>query len=114
MTSVTLAQDWLKDPNRFNGDWQGGAHGAGLCLIANHQDRVGAGPRLHRHPYVETFVILDGTGLFTIGDERIEASTGDILVVPANVPHKFENSGPGSLESLNIHESGRFETEWLE
>ena len=114
MASVTRAQDWLANPEHFRGEWQGGAHGAGICVIANRQERIGSGPRLHRHPYAETFVIRVGTGLFTIGDETIEATVGQILVVPPNTPHKFENRGPGTLESIDIHESGTFITEWLE
>ena len=46
--------------------------------------------------------------------EVIDASAGQIIVCPANVPHKFENLGPGLLEQIDIHEAGRFETEWLE
>jgi mannose-6-phosphate isomerase-like protein (cupin superfamily) len=83
-------------------------------LIFNYLEAPGGGPRLHRHPYPETFVIRQGTGLFTVGDEEIRASAGQILVVPANTPHKFTNLGPGALETIDIHERGTFATEWLE
>ncbi len=49
-----------------------------------------------------------GRALFTIGDERIEAQAGDILLGPANVPHKYHNLGPGLLESTDIHLSDRW------
>ena len=49
-----------------------------------------------------------------MGDESIEAGEGQILVVPPDTPHKFSNLGPGSLETIDIHESGDFVTEWLE
>ena len=39
---------------------------------------------------------------------------GQILVVPAGTPHKFENLGPGPLETVDIHGNGKFITEWLE
>jgi hypothetical protein len=29
------------------------------------------------------------------------------------VPHGFKNAGPGPLEMIDIHESGKFITEWL-
>ena len=42
------------------------------------------------------------------------ASPGQILIAPANVPHKFVNTGDGPLRQLDIHLSARFETVWLE
>jgi mannose-6-phosphate isomerase-like protein (cupin superfamily) len=38
---------------------------------------------------------------------------GDILVIPAGVPHRFENCGRGTLRELGIHLSPRFVTNWL-
>ena len=111
---ITRAEDWLNDTGIFRGSWQGGARGAGISVIASRIDGLGGGPRLHTHPYPETFVIRTGVALFTVGDRRIEAKAGEIVVAPADTPHKFENLGPGPLESLNIHENGKFVTEWLE
>ena len=114
MTIKTKPEDWLDDPSRFHGEWQGGAFGSNICVIANRIDRPGGGPRLHTHPYPEVFVIREGRGLFTVGDQEIEATAGDILVAPANTPHKFTNLGPGPLETIDIHENGNFITDWLE
>jgi mannose-6-phosphate isomerase-like protein (cupin superfamily) len=74
----------------------------------------GGGPKLHRHPYEEVFVVQEGSTTFTAGDEVIEARGGQVVVVPAGVPHKFVNSGTGRLRQLDIHASERFITEWLE
>lgn len=98
----------------WRGEFAGGAHGAGISLIFSRIEKVGGGPRLHRHPYPETFIIRNGRARFTVGDETIEVVAGQIVVCPANVPHKFENLGPGLLEQIDIHEAGEFETEWLE
>ena len=114
MNSITKSDAWLSDRGRFHGEWQGGAHGANICVIANHIDAPGAGPRLHRHPYAETFVIRSGRALFTIGESKVEAGAGDILVVAPDTPHKFENLGPGPLDTIDVHENGTFITEWLE
>lgn len=114
MSAVIPAEDWLTDIAAFRGEWQGGAHGAEMCVIANRIDGPGGGPRLHKHPYPEVFVIRSGRALFTVGGERIEASAGEILVAPRDTPHKFENLGPGPLETIDIHQNGRFITEWLE
>ena len=74
----------------------------------------GSGPRLHRHPYAEIFIVQEGHATFTVGDDTIEVSGGQILVAPAGVPHKFINSGSGPLRQLDIHMNDRFVTEWLE
>ena len=74
----------------------------------------GSGPKLHRHPYEEVFVVQEGSVTFTAGEEVVEASGGQVVVVPAGVPHKFVNSGAGRLRQVDIHASERFVTEWLE
>jgi quercetin dioxygenase-like cupin family protein len=74
----------------------------------------GSGPKLHKHPYEEVFVVQEGTVTFTAGDDVIEASGGQVVVVAAGVPHKFVNSGAGRLRQVDIHPSERFITEWLE
>jgi quercetin dioxygenase-like cupin family protein len=74
----------------------------------------GSGPKLHEHPYAEVFVVQEGELTFTIGDTTIEATSGQILVVPAGVPHKFVNSGTGQARHIDIHTSRRMTTEWLE
>jgi len=75
---------------------------------------AGGGPKLHTHPYEEVFVVVQGSVTFTAGDEVIEASGGQVVVVAAGVAHKFVNSGVGWLRQIDIHASERFITEWLE
>lgn len=36
----------------------------------------GGGPRLHRHPYEEVFVVQEGTAIFTAGDTTGSDRTG--------------------------------------
>lgn len=88
--------------------------GAGISVIREATDVVGSGPRLHRHPYVETFIIIRGQARFTIGDGQRDGGPGDVLVVPAGVAHTFAVIGPGVYEAVHIHESDHFITEWLE
>ena len=67
----------------------------------------GSGPRLHRHPYEEVFVVQEGSATFTAGDEVIEAGAGKVVVVPARrltrSPHLYEHVSGSSLD-LPIHE----------
>ena len=69
----------------------------------------GGGAALHTHPYEEVFVTLEGEATFTVGEETIEVRAGQIVVAPAGVPHKFVNSGSGTLRQVDIHPSGRIQ-----
>jgi mannose-6-phosphate isomerase-like protein (cupin superfamily) len=74
----------------------------------------GSGPRLHRHPYKEVFVVLEGQVRFTIGTTLIDVARGQIVMIAAGIPHKFVNSGEERLLQMDIHLNSEFETEWLE
>ncbi|GAA5202674.1 cupin domain-containing protein [Microbacterium jejuense] len=72
----------------------------------------GQGPDLHRHPYPETWVVLEGEARITIGDVVLHAVPGDTATGPANVWHGFKNSGTSRLRVLCIHASDRIIQEW--
>lgn len=95
-------------------DFEGRDHGSTVSFITVSTDEVGAGPRLHQHPYDETFHIRSGAAEFVVGTERLVGRAGQVLVVPPYTPHKFSNLGEGRLEMVNIHASDHFVTEWLE
>ena len=69
---------------------------------------------LHTHPYHEVFVLLEGEALYTRGDERIEAGSDTVIVIPPETPHGFENSGDVPLVQLGIHERGTMQQTWLD
>lgn len=70
--------------------------------------RPGQGPPLHTHPYVEVVFTLEGFATITVGDEQREVKAGGIVVIPANTPHRFVNSGDTTLRQIDIHASPRF------
>jgi mannose-6-phosphate isomerase-like protein (cupin superfamily) len=74
----------------------------------------GRGPRLHKHPYEEIFVLLEGEATFRAGDQELRATAGDIVIMPPETPHAFTSSGSGRLRQIDIHVSPAFRTEWLE
>lgn len=43
------------------------------------------------HEQDELYVVVSGAGEFVRGDERVAFAAGDVLFVPAGVPHWFEN-----------------------
>jgi mannose-6-phosphate isomerase-like protein (cupin superfamily) len=105
----------LADPERGDdsGEFQGYHHGASVSIIVVDAP-PGGGPKLHRHPYEEVFVVQEGIATFTAGEETVEVRGGQVMVVPAGVAHRFVNSGTGRLRQVDIHASERFVTEWLE
>ena len=106
--------EWAEKPDVWQGEFQGGQYGAEVSVMFFTTDKIGGGPRLHKHPYDQVFIVRQGRGLFTVGDEEIEAEAGQILFAPAGVPHKFRNLGPGRLETTDLHVAGAFSTDWLE
>lgn len=95
------------------GNVKGEDHGATISLILDHSE-PGHGPRLHKHPYDETWVVIDGNITFRAGEEQLEGGPGDIVIVPPDTPHNFTNNGPGPANLICIHATPGFETEWLE
>jgi mannose-6-phosphate isomerase-like protein (cupin superfamily) len=91
--------------HRFEG-YRYGEVNVSFFLVDSPPDK---GARLHTHPYEEVFVTLEGEATFTVGDDTIEVSAGQIVIVPAGVPHKFVNSGNGTLRQVDIHPSGRIQ-----
>jgi quercetin dioxygenase-like cupin family protein len=92
---------------------RGEEHGATISLILDNSE-PGQGPRLHRHPYDETWVVQEGSLTFQLGEERYQVQAGDIVIAPPGVAHKFTNDGPGRSKLVCIHASPTLSTEWLE
>jgi len=74
----------------------------------------GQGPGLHRHRYDETWVVLSGEVLFTADGVDINARKGDIVVVSAETPHLFRNTGSDRLQLRCIDAAARMIQEWLD
>jgi mannose-6-phosphate isomerase-like protein (cupin superfamily) len=76
--------------------------------------RPGVGPKVHRHPYPEVFVVESGEATFRLGEDSLVVAGGHLVVAPSGVAHGFTNTGDGELRLTAIHGAGRFDTEWLE
>ena len=70
--------------------------------------------RLHKHPYEEIFIIQEGVATFTVGSATLDAYGGQVIIVPADVPHKFMNLSDKQLKQINIHVNKQFVAHWLE
>jgi len=94
-------------------EFVGAEHGDVPFSIILVHSAPGEGPRVHRHPYPEVFIVESGEATFRLGDERVVVTAGHVVVGPSNVPHGFKNTGTGELRLTAIHGADRFNTEWL-
>lgn len=106
--AILHRDNWSSHEHLWQGYFQGEDIGTNVTVLFYVTDKFGEGPRWHLHPYDEIFIIRTGSALFTIGDKKIEAHAGDILLGPAEIPHKYHNSGSGILETTDIHLSRRW------
>ena len=87
----------------FVGETQGAPFSAYIVKA-----KPGQGPPLHKHPYVEVAFIIEGSATITVGDEQRQVQAGGTVVIPADTPHRFVNSGESTLRQIDIHASPRF------
>jgi mannose-6-phosphate isomerase-like protein (cupin superfamily) len=97
-----------------DGRFEGGRYGPTSISMFLDEQPPGGGPRLHRHPYDETWIVLEGDVVFEVGDRHARARSGDIVLSPPDVPHKFTNQGPEHSRMICIHASPTIATEFLE
>jgi mannose-6-phosphate isomerase-like protein (cupin superfamily) len=96
--------------------FEGADFDAGASFFAVDSDpgqRVG----LHWHPYSETWIVIEGTVHFRLGDgygdtpdtaiEEHDAGPGTVVTVVPERHHGFENRGPGVLKMVCIHAAPR-------
>jgi quercetin dioxygenase-like cupin family protein len=81
----------------------------GLPVLTGIQtSQPGYRTKLHSHPYAEYLFVLDGEMEAWLQGQEATPSRlgpGDMIVLPANIPHVFRNSGKTELRHLGIHAS---------
>ncbi|MBA3543841.1 MAG: cupin domain-containing protein [Chthoniobacterales bacterium] len=104
MSFLTLDQlPFAGISHEFVGETQGAPFSAYILTA-----KPGQGPPLHKHPYVEVAFVVEGSATITVGEETREVKAGGLVVIPANTPHRFENSGRERLRQIDIHASPNF------
>src|SRR4051812_28032056 len=100
MTAYVLARtDGRDDGEDWTENYQELPGGANVSIILESTSQAGVGPRLHQHPYAETFIIRRGWATFTVGSEQLVGRAGQVIIVPAETPHKFA-TGPDGYEGV--------------
>ena len=109
---VVLPLDTLEHSDHSH-ELVGAEHGDVPFSVILVHSQPGVGPKLHRHPYAEVFIVESGRATFRIGDETIVVDDGHVVVSPPGEAHGFTNTGTGELRLTAIHGASEFDTEWL-
>jgi len=86
--------------------FEGEGHGSSVSFFVV-RNQPGEGADKHRHPYDETFVIVDGDIEVIVDGELRMLGGGTIAVVPAGAWHEFKNRSDHRSLMVNIHPSPR-------
>ena len=66
----------------------------------------GGGMPNHTNEVEHEQYVLGGVARVGIGDEVLEVSEGDVVFIPAGVPHWYESIGPEQFEFLCVVPNG--------
>src|SRR6188768_250060 len=66
-----------------------------------------AAPLIHPKT-IDVWYVLEGSGAVTTGGTTDHLSAGDVLFVPANLPHWMNETGPSGITWLNV----RWDVDW--
>lgn len=102
----------MKPPTGDVAIFQGFEHGGNVSFFVV-QFSPGKGPRKHRHPYEETFIILNGDIEFIVDGKTQVLESGKVAIVPASTWHEFKNRSDGPSLMVNIHPVPKMITEWF-
>jgi mannose-6-phosphate isomerase-like protein (cupin superfamily) len=127
MTNLTTSPEQLPNSDEGNGEWMAISPKERFAMRVSPDDTNGlysvlefvighrSGTPMHIHDNEEErLVILEGTGHFARGDERMDLSAGDSLILARGVPHAFCNLSEKPLRLLAIFTPGRIGKGFIE
>lgn len=101
----------LESPDGTVANFQGFEHGANVSFFVVHFGH-GQGPRKHRHPYEETFILLKGEIDLVLDGTTQSVVSRKIVVIPAGTWHGFKVRSAEPVQMVNIHPASKMITEW--
>ncbi len=96
-------------------EFVGADHGEGPVSLIFVHAAPAAGPKLHRYPDAEVFVVESGHWSGNVRGRRRQHRCGGAArsFSDLRVPSGFVNSGTGELRLTAIHAAARFDTAWI-
>ncbi len=76
---------------------------SGVCEI-----EPGGELALHRHPPLELYYFIAGTGTVTLGDVDHAVQPGTTISIPGNTPHRIRNTGTALLKLFYVFPTASF------
>ena len=78
--------------------------GAKGFIVGCHTMDPGGGAQEHAHEQEqEAMFFYEGTGIATIGESEYEIRPESVMLAPAGVPHRIQNTGDGPLKFVFIY-----------
>ena len=118
-TDSTQVRPYVLGPGEGRASWflgnlvtvkTAGAHTAGRITVAEFLNPAGFAPPVHRHLHEdEMFYILSGTAEFRCQGERLRATAGAFVLLPAGEPHTFLVGNREPMHALQITTPSGFE-----
>lgn len=88
----------------------GAEHGAGVSVVLVDAP-PGEAEERHTHPVEEVMVVTAGAARYFLGErQRRVVRAGEVVRVPAGVPHRYEPAGDERLHAVRIHGAPEIET----
>lgn len=107
---VRAEQALDRDPIAGGAVFAGGEHGASVSLVVVEAS-PGERQSPHRHPSEEVTVVTAGQATFHLGEVQARTVTaGQIVRVPANVSHWWQNTGADRLRAVAAYAAATIET----
>ena len=75
-----------------------GSKNLSITLVEMEPDGL---QHIHSHGPEQTYYILQGSGIMTVGAERTAVAAGDCVFIPSFAEHSLENTGGGVLTYLS-------------
>ncbi|HWD76652.1 MAG TPA: cupin domain-containing protein [Solirubrobacteraceae bacterium] len=73
-----------------------------MSLYIGSVDAGGAGPGTHVHDFDQFYYVLEGTMNISVGLDSYTATRHTLVVLPAGVPHRQWNEGPGPERHITL------------
>jgi mannose-6-phosphate isomerase-like protein (cupin superfamily) len=76
---------------------------AGVGITATWVEvAAGSRQRLHDHPSEQVYVIVEGRGKMTVGDEERSVGAGDLVYIPSGARHGIENAADSGTRLVYV------------
>ena len=68
----------------------------------------------HQHDdHVDSFYVVEGEVVVTLGERTVRAGPGSFVAVPPGVLHGFRTEGPGRAKIVNVHAPDAGFADWV-